>query len=103
MGKEKVFLKAIKTIKSSRQATVYCDRIDCFAAKESKKWTGKYFCECLADNDFGGKPCPFYKTKEQQAESLKTAEERRIALAKEKARKGNIRTISGVIFTKKED
>lgn len=97
------FLTHIRTIKNMRQATVYCDKSDCFASKKSTKDRDKYYCTCLADNDFGGKPCPFYKTHEEQADSLRLCEERRATLAKERKRKKQTRTISGVMFVKEEE
>lgn len=95
------FTKTVgKRLKAAPKQTIcYCDQIDCFAAKESPVKTGVYFCTCLSDNDFDGEPCPFFKTKDEQTESLKKAEKRRIALAQKK----NIRTISGVMFQKEEN
>lgn len=95
------FTKTVgKRLKSpARQTICYCDRKECFAAKESVTKAGVYFCTCLQDNDFEGKPCPFFKTKDEQAESLKKAEKRRVALAQKK----NIRTISGVMFQREEN
>lgn len=40
---------------------VKCDRDDCFACK-----TGE--CIALQDNDFNGRPCPFFKTRAQVLE-----------------------------------
>lgn len=39
---------------------VSCTRKDCFAYCAETRC-----CHALADTDFGGKPCPFYKTKKQ--------------------------------------
>lgn len=85
---------------------VICDKSDCFAAAESIKHKGEYHCQCLRDNDFGGKPCPFFKTHEDQRLSLMQVEKRKKELAeekKQKAKETNIRTISGVIFRGKEN
>lgn len=85
--------------------TCYCDRQDCFAAKMSKKDHSLYYCSCLSDNDFDGEPCPFYKTHDEQKQSLMQVELRKKELAEEKKRKaneGHIRTISGVLFRRKE-
>lgn len=35
------------------------DNKDCFALDDLHR------CRCLVDTDFGGKPCPFYKSAEQ--------------------------------------
>ncbi len=44
---------------------------DCFAAIER----GEYIiCNCLADSYFDGKPCPFFKTKEQYEREVKEYE-----------------------------
>lgn len=37
---------------------VACSRKDCFANREG-------CCSVLSNNDFGKRPCPFYKTKEE--------------------------------------
>lgn len=37
-----------------------CDNRECFGNEGGK-------CRVLVDNNFGGKPCPFFKTKEQLA------------------------------------
>ena len=47
---------------------INCDRTDCFTNREGK-------CPVLYDNDFRGKPCPFFKTelqiKEEEVYCLK--------------------------------
>lgn len=48
-------------------------------------------CHCIAliDNDFGGKPCPFFKTKEQ-AEMEKEYCEKRLYEIKDKKQEENL-------------
>lgn len=43
------------------------DVADCFARNENGK------CTCLADMDFGGRACPFYKGAEQNEQERETA------------------------------
>ena len=40
---------------------VKCSISDCFACKDGE-------CIALQDNDFNGKPCPFFKTRDQIAD-----------------------------------
>lgn len=50
---------------------VYCDRKNCFA------YDAHYgTCRALNNNDFGGDPCHFFKTRDQQARDLAAAEKR---------------------------
>lgn len=46
------------------------DEVHCFAHN------GKG-CTALTDTDFGDRPCPFYKTKEQRAKELEESKRRR--------------------------
>ena len=41
-----------------------CDKKRCFSCEKGK-------CELLTSNDFGDRPCPFYKTKEQVKKEIK--------------------------------
>ena len=47
-----------------------------------KKCFANFGCECivLSDNDFGDRPCPFYKTKEQLDAGRRRAKERLLDL-----------------------
>lgn len=52
--------------KSGRSGTAppnLCGQRSCFAYRNGK-------CACLDDTDFGGKACPFYKTRKQYAAGL---------------------------------
>lgn len=43
-----------------------CNRKDCFAYTSGfKEWNGGGCCTVLTDNEFHGKPCPFFKTKDE--------------------------------------
>ena len=50
----------------------YCKRADCFANREGR-------CYCLVDNDFGERPCPFFKTPERLDRERRMAANRRTA------------------------
>lgn len=53
-----------------------CDRKSCFA-NEPSSYNGAYVCTVLTDNDFHGKPCPFYKTWDQFAKEREDDERRK--------------------------
>lgn len=46
------------TKKTDKTAPPKCDRVNCFACLGRQ-------CRILVDNDFGGRDCPFYKTKDR--------------------------------------
>ena len=45
-------------ISKKRNCFCDCNNRECFAHEDGK-------CHALVDTDFGGKPCPFFKTREQ--------------------------------------
>lgn len=50
-----------------------CGNNKCFACEDGK-------CRALIDNDFGNKPCPFFKTRAQLAREERRRAERGIVL-----------------------
>lgn len=79
---------------NKKDQIVYCDRKECFAAMPSAKTRGVFWCDCLINNDFGDKECPFFKTEERRnKEIIESMDRHRSSLGK------HIRTISGVEFT----
>lgn len=84
-----------------KQQLCTCDRTDCFANLSSAVKPGRHFCSCLQDTDFNGKPCPFFKTKEEHEDSLEAYEKRKIKQAKkaaEERKREHVRVQSGVAF-----
>lgn len=55
------------------KASCACNRGDCFACKDGK-------CVALADNSFGQRACPFFKTAEQVETERKAAKSRMLAI-----------------------
>ena len=52
-----------------KKSSTKCDREECAAYKEGH-------CVALIDTDFGGKECPFFKTKEQNTRERAYCRER---------------------------
>lgn len=51
-----------------------CNADRCFSNMDIN---GKRACNCLNNNDFGGRPCPFYKSRERfKAERMREWNER---------------------------
>ena len=55
---------------------ILCNRAECFANRKNR-------CHALHDTDFRGKPCPFFKTKEQAEEGRCKVRARLIAIGRQ--------------------
>ena len=55
-----------------------CNKRDCFAYDRRRM-----ACLCLENTNFKGRPCPFYKTKEQNDKECESAKQRYERLKKE--------------------